>query len=130
MPEKEMNTALERLIENVNANRNSCLKWEHWELLISALRQSQQYARQRDDENQDLMLTVGKLRVEREQHQGRIEELETICGEAYQMVGALAVKADVFETSTAVEQMLDNLSEARLVHTEILPFDIGYPKII
>lgn len=68
-------------------------------------------------------LTISELKA-------RIEELETICAEAYQMVGALAVKADVFETSTAVEQMLDNLSEARLVHTEILPFDIGYPKII
>lgn len=35
--------------------------------LIAALEQSQQYAKQRDEENQDLMLTIGRLRVEREQ---------------------------------------------------------------
>lgn len=62
-------------------------------------------------------LTISELKA-------RIEELETICAEAYQMVGALADKAGVFETSTAVEQMLDNLSEARLTHKEILPFTL------
>lgn len=35
--------------------------------LIAALEQSQQYAKQRDEENQDLMLTIGRFRVEREQ---------------------------------------------------------------
>jgi len=35
--------------------------------LIAALEQAQQYAKQRDEENQDLMLTIGRLRVEREQ---------------------------------------------------------------
>jgi len=34
---------------------------------VAALEQSHQYARERDAENQDLMLTVGRLRVEREQ---------------------------------------------------------------
>ncbi|WP_312740507.1 hypothetical protein [Cedecea neteri] len=38
--------------------------------LISALEQAQQYAKQRDTENQDLMLTIGRLRVEREQLEG------------------------------------------------------------
>lgn len=37
--------------------------------LIAALEQAQQYAKQRDEENQDLMLTIGRLRVEREQLQ-------------------------------------------------------------
>lgn len=44
--------------------------WAHgpaFESLIAALERSQQYAKQRDEENQDLMLTVGRLRVEREQ---------------------------------------------------------------
>lgn len=36
------------------------------EALIAALEQSQQYAKDLDAENQDLMLTVGRLRVERE----------------------------------------------------------------
>ncbi|EAM6792400.1 hypothetical protein E0G74_01405 [Salmonella enterica] len=60
-------------------------------------------------------LTMHEMRL-------RIDELETICGEAYQVVGILADKAGVFETSTAVEKILDNLSEARLVHDDVLPF--------
>ncbi|MHB2214275.1 ead/Ea22-like family protein [Raoultella ornithinolytica] len=34
--------------------------------LVEALEKAQQYAKERDAENQDLMLTVGRLRVERE----------------------------------------------------------------
>ncbi|EIP9221015.1 hypothetical protein LT875_002461 [Salmonella enterica] len=51
----------------------------------------------------------------------RIDELETVCAEAYQVVGTLACMADVFETD-AVEKILDNLSEARIVHDDVLPF--------
>ncbi|MBL5841166.1 hypothetical protein I4U30_23155 [Enterobacter asburiae] len=54
----------------------------------------------------------------------RVEELEGICGEAYQVVGALADKAGVFETSAGVGKMLDNLSQARMVHTDVLPFSV------
>lgn len=36
-------------------------------VLTSALEQAQQYSKKRDEENQDLMLTIGRLRVEREQ---------------------------------------------------------------
>lgn len=35
--------------------------------ILDALEAAQQYAKSRDEENQDLMLTVGRLRVEREQ---------------------------------------------------------------
>lgn len=35
--------------------------------LIAALEQARQYSKKRDEENQDLMLTIGRLRVEREQ---------------------------------------------------------------
>lgn len=59
-------------------------------------------------------LTIHEMRL-------RIDELETICAEAYQVVGTLASLADVFETD-AVEKILDNLSEARLVHDDVLPF--------
>ncbi|EIW6162734.1 hypothetical protein MF451_003731 [Salmonella enterica subsp. enterica serovar Saintpaul] len=52
----------------------------------------------------------------------RILELEEICAEAYQCVGVLADAAGVFETSEKVEKLLDNLSQARLVHKDILPF--------
>lgn len=52
----------------------------------------------------------------------RIDELETLCSEAYQVVGCLADMAGVFETED-VEKILDNLSEARLVHDDVLPFN-------
>ncbi|MXF49731.1 ead/Ea22-like family protein [Raoultella sp. Lac2] len=44
--------------------------WTAWKAasaeLVEALEKAQQYAKERDEENQDLMLTVGRLRVERE----------------------------------------------------------------
>lgn len=39
--------------------------------LVEALEEAQQYAKERDEENQDLMLTVGRLRVEREELDSR-----------------------------------------------------------
>ncbi|HID3151591.1 TPA: ead/Ea22-like family protein [Klebsiella pneumoniae] len=33
--------------------------------LVEALEKAQQYAKERDEENQDLMLTIGRFRVER-----------------------------------------------------------------
>ncbi|HAX8532630.1 TPA: ead/Ea22-like family protein [Escherichia coli] len=39
--------------------------------LVEALEKAQQYAKERDAENQDLMLTVGRLRVEREGQESR-----------------------------------------------------------
>ncbi|HBT3615366.1 ead/Ea22-like family protein [Klebsiella pneumoniae] len=44
-----------------------------------ALEKAQQYAKERDEENQDLMLTIGRLRVER-------EGLEAICAAAEKLV--------------------------------------------
>lgn len=55
----------------------------------------------------------------------RVAELETVCAESYQVVGALANAAGVFETSEAVSKALDNLSEAKLVHSDVLPFSVG-----
>lgn len=52
----------------------------------------------------------------------RISELERICGESYQAVGALADKCGIFETSEAVSKAMDNLSQMKLVHEDILPF--------
>ncbi|ECN9265256.1 hypothetical protein ZL58_14565 [Salmonella enterica subsp. enterica serovar Typhimurium] len=54
----------------------------------------------------------------------RILELETVCAEAYQCVGVLADAAGVFESSQKVSDLLDNLSEARLVHMDLLPFTL------
>lgn len=43
--------------------------------LVEALEKAQQYAKERDAENQDLMLTVGRLRVEREGLESRTVKL-------------------------------------------------------
>lgn len=44
---------------------------ERMKALVEALEKAQQYAKERDAENQDLMLTVGRLRVEREDLESR-----------------------------------------------------------
>jgi hypothetical protein len=48
-------------------------------------------------------------------------EAELVCAEAYVIVGALFDKLEMFDTDIA-NKVLDNLSEARLVHKDILPF--------
>ncbi|UTC25988.1 dtDP-6-deoxy-L-hexose 3-0-methyltransferase [Phage vB_KsaM-C1] len=72
----------------------------------------------------------GGALMEREEHHvcvvnkllERIAELETVCAESYQVVGVLADAAGVFETSGAVSKAMDNLSAAKLVHQDVLPF--------
>lgn len=53
--------------------------WAAWKAagteLVEALEKAQQYAKERDAENQDLMLTVGRLRVEREGQESRTVKL-------------------------------------------------------
>ncbi|EEU9533588.1 hypothetical protein FXI37_03830 [Escherichia coli] len=56
------------------------------------------------------------------------EELEQVCAEAYQVVALLADACGVFETSEGVSKMLDNLSECRMVHNDILPFSVDEVK--
>ncbi|ENE0898468.1 TPA: ead/Ea22-like family protein [Klebsiella pneumoniae] len=52
--------------------------------LVEALEKAQQYAKERDAENQDLMLTVGRLRVEREELESRTVKLpDDKDGQAY-----------------------------------------------
>jgi len=51
----------------------------------------------------------------------RLETLETICAQSYQVVGSLASDLDVFE-QLPVEKALDNLSEMALTHEDVLPF--------
>jgi len=47
--------------------------------------------------------------------QERIKELETICAEAYQVLGQ-------FMDQLPDEKILDNLAQARMVHEDVLPF--------
>jgi hypothetical protein len=50
-----------------------------------------------------------------------IEELARICAEAYQVVGVLADDCGRFGGGD-IEHVLDNLSQQRLVHEDVLPF--------
>jgi hypothetical protein len=50
---------------------------------------------------------------------GRIDELETIIGEAYQVVGSLLSDLGQFDSEHA-RKILDNLGEQRMVHADVL----------
>lgn len=54
-------------------------------------------------------------------------EAATVCGEAYQVVGSLLSDLGVFDTPEA-EKILDNLSEHRLVHNDVLPWPSFAPS--
>lgn len=47
--------------------------------------------------------------------------LSTVCAEAYQVVGVMADALGVFGDA-AVQKVLDNLSQQKLVHRDVLPF--------
>jgi hypothetical protein len=64
---------------------------------------------------------VEKLKRSLADSSKRIEELETVCSESYQVVGSLASDAGVFGT-VEVDRALTNLSDAALTHTDVLPF--------
>lgn len=69
----------------------------------------------------------GQLSIRDEYFKQALERnciLERICAEAYQAVGALADVAGVFETSQQVSNLLDNLSQCKIVHSDVLPFTI------
>lgn len=53
--------------------------------------------------------------------QERHTAAEEVCAEAYQVVGSLLSDLGIFETDRA-EKILDNLSQARLVHDNVLPW--------
>lgn len=53
-----------RAVSNFNPQMN--IKTRDLKELVEALEKAQQYAKERDEENQDLMLTIGRFRVERE----------------------------------------------------------------
>lgn len=52
----------------------------------------------------------------------RIEELETVCGELYQVVGVLSSKHDDCFDHPDVIKALDNASDNALTHKDLLPF--------
>jgi hypothetical protein len=52
----------------------------------------------------------------------RIEELETVCAELYQVIGILAGEHGDVLGHPDVQRALDNASQARLRHKDLLPF--------
>ena len=69
-----------------------------------------------------LKIKIG-LAEENQRLRSKEEELGTICAESYQVVGALAVAAGVFNELPVIKA-LDNLSAQVLVHTDVLPFSL------
>lgn len=57
----------------------------------------------------------------------RIRELEELCGEAYQVVGVLAERTGHFD-DPQVQKELDNLADARMIHKDVLPFNVSTQK--
>lgn len=49
------------------------------------------------------------------------DEAEIVCAQCYQVIGYLADQLGVFD-HPAVIKALDNASQARLVHEDVLPF--------
>ncbi|AWX01079.1 hypothetical protein DPF84_04645 [Enterobacter hormaechei] len=54
--------------------------------LLDELEAAQSYAKERDEENQDLMLTVGRLRVEKEVAEKRVAELSHHLQSAHEFI--------------------------------------------
>jgi hypothetical protein len=56
----------------------------------------------------------------------RIAELKRVCAESYQVVGSLASDCGRFGDAD-IDKVLDNLSQMRPVHEDVLPFDSKPP---
>lgn len=54
-------------------------------------------------------------------------EAAEVCGEAYQVVGALLDALGIFDTPEG-EKILDNLSQHRMVHRDVLPWTLPHPQ--
>ena len=65
---------------------------------------------------------IGRMTAQLEAAERRVAELERVCAEAYQVVGVLLSDTDQFDTDHG-EKILDNLSEARIVHEDVLPWE-------
>lgn len=49
--------------------------------------------------------------------------LPTVCAEAYQVVGVMAEALGVFD-DVAIQKVMDNLAQQKLVHCDVLPFSL------
>lgn len=73
--------------------------------------------------NDDTLAIKIGLHEDNKRLTARVEELETVCAESYQVVGALADMGGVFNELPVIKA-LDNLSAQKLVHTDVLPFSL------
>lgn len=64
---------------------------------------------------------VASLLDDNERLRARVEQLEQVCAEAYQVVGSMASDLGVFE-EPCITKALDNLSSMSLLHEDVLPF--------
>jgi len=60
--------------------------------------------------------------TQKTKEQKRIDELERVCAELYQVIGCLSGKHDDCFDHPDVQRALDNASRARLVHRRLLPW--------
>jgi hypothetical protein len=67
------------------------------------------------------VVTVEQVIRFREAAFARINELEMICAEAYQVVGTLLDDCGRFGDEDG-DKILDNLSQHRMIHQDVLPF--------
>ena len=51
------------------------------------------------------------------------EDVSTVLAETYQVVGVMTEALGVFD-DTAVQKVMDNLSQQKLIHREVLPFSL------
>ncbi|VAE94193.1 hypothetical protein [Enterobacter hormaechei] len=51
------------------------------------------------------------------------DDLPTVCAEAYQVVGVMAEALGVFDDA-AIQKVMDNLAQQKLVHCDVLPFSL------
>jgi len=71
----------------------------------------------RRDENDFLGFTIGPESITPE-----VDELKNILAESYQVIGYLASECDLFD-DPQVLKALDNTSQQRMVHDDVLPFN-------
>jgi len=64
---------------------------------------------------------LGNLWLKGNEMEADVDEVRKVCAEAYQVVGSLLVDLGQFNTDRATK-ILDNLSEQRLVHDDVLPW--------
>lgn len=75
-----------------------------------------------DDELKRMpVVTVEQVIRFREAAFARINELEMICAEAYQVVGSLLDDCGRFGDEDG-DKILDNLSQHRMIHEDVLPW--------